>query len=60
MALKQQLEQKVYSGRASDTEINLLISTCKDLGDKLCVGAGAANQGAEAAEPVVGEGKPPS
>ena len=38
MALKQQLEQKVYSGHASDTEINLLISTCKDLGDKLCVG----------------------
>ena len=38
MQLKQQLEQKVYSGRASDTEINLLISTCKDLGDKLCVG----------------------
>ncbi|MGD0525649.1 MAG: FHA domain-containing protein [Polyangiaceae bacterium] len=38
MALKSQLEQKVYSGRASDTEINLLISTCKDLGDKLCVG----------------------
>jgi pSer/pThr/pTyr-binding forkhead associated (FHA) protein len=38
IALKQQLEQKVYSGHASDTEINLLISTCKDLGDKLCVG----------------------
>lgn len=38
MVLKQQLEQKVYTGRASDTEINLLISTCKDLGDKLCVG----------------------
>jgi pSer/pThr/pTyr-binding forkhead associated (FHA) protein len=37
MALKSQLEQKVYGGRASDTEINLLISTCKDLGDKLCV-----------------------
>jgi pSer/pThr/pTyr-binding forkhead associated (FHA) protein len=37
IALKQQLEQKVYSGRGSDTEINLLISTCKDLGDKLCV-----------------------
>jgi len=37
IALKQQLEQKVYSGHASDTEINLLISTCKDLGDKLCV-----------------------
>jgi pSer/pThr/pTyr-binding forkhead associated (FHA) protein len=36
-ALKNQLEQKVYSGRASDMEINLLISTCKDLGDKLCV-----------------------
>jgi ABC transport system ATP-binding/permease protein len=35
--LKQRLEQKVYSGRASDTEMNLLISTCKDLGDKLCV-----------------------
>jgi pSer/pThr/pTyr-binding forkhead associated (FHA) protein len=35
--LKQRLEQKVYGGRASDTEINLLISTCKDLGDKLCV-----------------------
>ena len=36
-ALKSQLEQKVYSGRASDTEINLLISTCKELGDKVCV-----------------------
>jgi pSer/pThr/pTyr-binding forkhead associated (FHA) protein len=38
-ALKSQLEQKVYSGRASDMEINLLISTCKDLGDKACVAA---------------------
>ncbi len=38
-ALKNQLEQKVYSGRASDMEINLLISTCKDLGDKACVSA---------------------
>jgi pSer/pThr/pTyr-binding forkhead associated (FHA) protein len=37
MLLKQQLEQKVYGGRASDTEVKLLISTCKDLGDKLCV-----------------------
>ena len=36
-ALKAQLEQKVYSGRASDNEIRLLISTCKELGDKLCV-----------------------
>jgi hypothetical protein len=36
-ALKNQLEQKVYSGRATDVEINLLISTCKELGDKLCV-----------------------
>jgi hypothetical protein len=36
-ALKSQLEQKVYSGRASADEIRLLISTCKDLGDKLCV-----------------------
>jgi pSer/pThr/pTyr-binding forkhead associated (FHA) protein len=35
--LKQQLEQRVYNGRATDTEIKLLISTCKDLGDKLCV-----------------------
>jgi pSer/pThr/pTyr-binding forkhead associated (FHA) protein len=38
-ALKSQLEQKVYSGRASDMEVNLLISTCKDLGDKACVAA---------------------
>jgi hypothetical protein len=37
MALKQQLEQKVYSGFAGDTELNLLISTCKELGDNLCV-----------------------
>ncbi len=37
MLLKQQLEQRVYNGRATDTEIKLLISTCKDLGDKLCV-----------------------
>jgi pSer/pThr/pTyr-binding forkhead associated (FHA) protein len=36
-AMKQQLEQKVYSGRASDTEISLLIATCKELGDKMCV-----------------------
>jgi pSer/pThr/pTyr-binding forkhead associated (FHA) protein len=37
MLLKQQLEQRVSSGKASDTELRLLISTCKDLGDKLCV-----------------------
>jgi pSer/pThr/pTyr-binding forkhead associated (FHA) protein len=37
MLLKQQLEQRVYSGKATDTEIRLLISTCKDLGDRLCV-----------------------
>jgi ABC transport system ATP-binding/permease protein len=37
LLLKQQLEQRVYSGRATDTEIRLLISTCKDLGDKTCV-----------------------
>ncbi len=37
VALKQQLEQRVYSGKATDTEIRLLISTCKDLGDKPCV-----------------------
>ena len=35
--MKAQLEQKVYSGRASDTEISLLIATCKELGDKMCV-----------------------
>ena len=37
MLLKQQLEAKVYGGRGSDDEVRLLISTCKDLGDKLCV-----------------------
>ncbi len=37
LAVKQSLEQKVYSGRATDTEIRLLIATCKELGDKLCV-----------------------
>jgi pSer/pThr/pTyr-binding forkhead associated (FHA) protein len=37
MLLKQQLEQRVYGGKASDTEIRLLISTCKDLGDRSCV-----------------------
>jgi pSer/pThr/pTyr-binding forkhead associated (FHA) protein len=36
-ALKQQLENKVYSGRGSETDIRLLIATCKELGDKLCV-----------------------
>ena len=42
-ALKSQLEQKVYSGRASADEIRLLISTCKDLGDKLCVAQARAS-----------------
>jgi hypothetical protein len=37
LQLKQQLEQRVEIGRASDTEIRLLISTCKDLGDRVCV-----------------------
>jgi pSer/pThr/pTyr-binding forkhead associated (FHA) protein len=37
LAMKQALEQKVYSGRASDTEIRLLVATCKELGDKMCV-----------------------
>jgi len=36
-ALKAQLEQKVYSGRGTDTDIRLLIATCKELGDKMCV-----------------------
>jgi hypothetical protein len=35
--LKQPLEPRVFSGRASDAEVRLLISTCKDLGDKSCV-----------------------
>jgi pSer/pThr/pTyr-binding forkhead associated (FHA) protein len=35
--LKQQLEPRVFGGKATDTEIRLLISTCKDLGDKTCV-----------------------
>jgi pSer/pThr/pTyr-binding forkhead associated (FHA) protein len=37
MLLKQQLEQRVNTGRASETELRLLVSTCKDLGDKMCV-----------------------
>ncbi len=37
LLLKQQLEQRVSSGKATDTEIRLLISTCKDLGDRTCV-----------------------
>jgi pSer/pThr/pTyr-binding forkhead associated (FHA) protein len=37
VALKQQLEARVYGGKASDAEVRLLISTCKDLGDKNCV-----------------------
>jgi pSer/pThr/pTyr-binding forkhead associated (FHA) protein len=36
-ALKTRLEQIVYSGRGSDTDIRLLIATCKELGDKMCV-----------------------
>jgi ABC transport system ATP-binding/permease protein len=43
-AYKRQLEQKVYSGRASDTEIRLLIAKCKELGDKLCVSQARAIQ----------------
>jgi pSer/pThr/pTyr-binding forkhead associated (FHA) protein len=37
LALKQQLEPRVYGGKASEAEIRLLISTCKDLGDRSCV-----------------------
>jgi pSer/pThr/pTyr-binding forkhead associated (FHA) protein len=37
LALKQQLEPRVYGGRASEAEVRLLISTCKDLGDRSCV-----------------------
>jgi hypothetical protein len=36
--LKSQLEQRVFgAGKASDNEVDLLISTCKDMGDKACV-----------------------
>ncbi len=35
--LKQQLEQRVANGKASEMEIRLLVSTCKDLGDRSCV-----------------------
>lgn len=35
--LKTQLEQRVARGTASETEIRLLVSTCKDLGDRSCV-----------------------
>ncbi|MGH7269548.1 MAG: hypothetical protein ACREJ3_03880, partial [Polyangiaceae bacterium] len=35
--LKQLIEQRMASGRASETEIRLLVSTCKDLGDRACV-----------------------
>lgn len=35
--VKSQLEQKVYSGRGSETDIRSLIAVCKQLGDKMCV-----------------------
>jgi pSer/pThr/pTyr-binding forkhead associated (FHA) protein len=40
--LKRQLEQRMNNGKASDTEIRLLIGTCKDLGDRACVQAARA------------------
>jgi pSer/pThr/pTyr-binding forkhead associated (FHA) protein len=40
--LKRQIEQRIASGKASDTEIRLLIGTCKDLGDRACVQAARA------------------
>jgi pSer/pThr/pTyr-binding forkhead associated (FHA) protein len=40
--LKRQLEQRVNNGKASDSEIRLLIGTCKDLGDRACVTAARA------------------
>jgi len=36
LQLKQQLEPRVYGGKASEAEIRLLISTCKELGDRGC------------------------
>ncbi len=49
-AFKSQLEQKVYSGRASDTEIRMLIATCKELGDKMCVSQARQIQAQRAAQ----------
>ncbi len=37
LRLKQQLEPRVYSGHASEAEIRLLISVCKDVSDRACV-----------------------
>jgi pSer/pThr/pTyr-binding forkhead associated (FHA) protein len=37
LQLRQELEPRVYGGRASQAEVRLLISTCKDLSDKTCV-----------------------
>ncbi|HEV3189978.1 MAG TPA: FHA domain-containing protein [Polyangiaceae bacterium] len=37
LQLKQQLEPRVYGGKASEAEIRLLISTCKELGDRGCI-----------------------
>jgi serine/threonine protein phosphatase PrpC len=36
-AYQAQLEQKVYGGRATDAEIEQLIATCSELGDKRCL-----------------------
>jgi len=50
--LRQELEPRVYSGRASEAEVRLLISTCKDLSDKACVQqARAALKQVETASP---------
>jgi pSer/pThr/pTyr-binding forkhead associated (FHA) protein len=40
--LKQQLEQKVTRGTATELEIRLLVSTCKELGDRTCVSSARA------------------
>ena len=37
LQLRQELEPRVYAGRATEAEVRLLISTCKDLSDKPCV-----------------------
>jgi pSer/pThr/pTyr-binding forkhead associated (FHA) protein len=50
--LRQELEPRVYSGHASEAEVRLLISTCKDLSDKACVQqARAALKQTESASP---------
>jgi hypothetical protein len=51
LQLKQELEPRVYAGRASEAEVRLLISTCKDLSDKACVQQARAVLKQQASQP---------